>query len=587
MNPTSNDLRPVNQPATDTPVPDHPRLVRGDLNAFPFRAACWLAIIGGVSLFTGLRAGSDGDVRSSSTAIVAVAPGPAPTGPITIFSEEFDAPDSLTRWGVVPPGVTLEPAASGSVLAVARNPADGRGTVVISTALPAERLRGCRVRCEARVRADRVAQPPNPWNGIKVMLHTRSPSAGERWEQANNLFGTFDWRGSRFTTSLPDDLTEARLVLGIEESSGQAWFDEVRITVLRGPRPSGSAPVATGPAFKGHNEARLRGAMVHPDLTPESLRVLGAEWGANVLRWQFIRYVSPGGETPLDAYDAWLDSELAKLDRALPHCARHGLRVVLDLHSPPGGSRTASGYIGSDAGLFTNALAQAKFVQVWRRLAERYRENLVIWGFDLANEPVEQELGDGCDDWQSLATRAARAIRAVNTRHAIIVEPSPWGSPASIRNLDPLPVEGVVYSVHMYEPSAFTHQGIHGNVAGVRYPGLIGTVHQDKSTLRAILQPVRDFQRHYNVHVYVGEFSAIRWAPGAADYLRDCIEIFEEYDWDWTYHAFREYDGWSVEHGPDRADRDPSASPTDRQRLLLEWYGRNRVGVRGDESVGE
>ncbi len=170
-------------------------------------------------------------------------------------------------------------------------------------------------------------------------------------------------------------------------------------------------------------------------------------------------------------------------------------------------------------------------------MAERYRDNAVIWGFDLANEPVEEELGDGCDDWQSLATRAARAIRAVNSRQAIIVEPSPWGSAASIRNLDPLPVEGVVYSVHMYEPSAFTHQGIHGNAAGVRYPGLIGKVQQDKATLRAVLQPVRDFQRRHNVHIYVGEFSAIRWAPGAVDYLRDCIELFEEYGWDWTCHA--------------------------------------------------
>jgi hypothetical protein len=512
------------------------------------------------------------------TVLAAGNPAQTPAGMPVIFEESFDSPESLRRWGIAAPGVTLEPAASGSVLSVTRSPADGRGTAVISTPLPVERLRGCRVRCEARVRAREVAQPPNPWNGIKVLLHTRSPSMGERWEQQNNLFGTFDWRTARFTTSLPDDLAEAQLILGLEETTGQAWFDEVRIAVLRGPRQPASATAATGPVFKGHDESRLRGAMVQPDITPESLRVLGSEWHANLIRWQLIRYVPPGGETTLDAYDAWLDSELAKLDRALPVCAQHGLRVVLDLHSPPGGSRTASGYIGSDTGLFTNALAQARFVQVWRRMAERYRDTKVIWGFDLANEPVEEELGDGCDDWQSLATRTAQAIRAIDPRRAIIVEPSPWGSAASIRNLDPLPVEGVVYSVHMYEPTAFTHQGIHGNSAGVRYPGLIGKVQQDRAALRAILQPVRDFQRRHNVHIYVGEFSAIRWAPGAADYLRDCIELFEEYGWDWTYHAFREYDGWSVEHGPDRADRQPSASPTDRQRLLLEWYGRNAAG---------
>ncbi|MDI9385891.1 MAG: cellulase (glycosyl hydrolase family 5), partial [Verrucomicrobiota bacterium] len=88
--------------------------------------------------------------------------------------------------------------------------------------------------------------------------------------------------------------------------------------------------------------------------------------------------------------------------------------------------------------------------------------------------------------------------------------------------------------------------------------------------------PVRVFQRAYNVHIYVGEFSAIRWAPGAVDYLRDCIELFEEYDWDWSYHAYREWDGWSVEHGDDPEDRARTQEPSDRMRLLLEWFARNK-----------
>ena len=48
--------------------------------------------------------------------------------------------------------------------------------------------------------------------------------------------------------------------------------------------------------------------------------------------------------------------------------------------------------------------------------------------------------------------------------------------------------------------------------------------------------------------MFVGEFSAIAWAPNAEGYIRDCISIFEELGWDWTYHAYREFLGWSVEH---------------------------------------
>jgi len=49
----------------------------------------------------------------------------------------------------------------------------------------------------------------------------------------------------------------------------------------------------------------------------------------------------------------------------------------------------------------------------------------------------------------------------------------------------------------------------------------------------------------------------------------------EEYEWDWAYHAFREWDGWSVEHGPDRENRERTSEPTDRQRLLVDWFERN------------
>ena len=64
------------------------------------------------------------------------------------------------------------------------------------------------------------------------------------------------------------------------------------------------------------------------------------------------------------------------------------------------------------------------------------------------------------------------------------------------------------------------------------------------------------------------------WAQGAENYIADCIALFEEYGWDWTYHAFREWNGWSVEHeGPDAKHMVPSAD-NPRKRVLLD-------GLRG------
>ena len=136
----------------------------------------------------------------------------------------------------------------------------------------------------------------------------------------------------------------------------------------------------------------------------------------------------------------------------------------------------------------------------------------------------------------------------------------------------------VVYSVHMYIPHGFTHQNVFGPTTPKVYPGEIDGRVWDKRQLEEALQPAVEFQKTYNVHIYIGEFSAIRWAPGdsACRYLRDVIEIFEGHGWDWSYHAFREWNGWSVEHGPDRNDTQPTAQPTDRQLLLREWFGKNQ-----------
>ena len=61
---------------------------------------------------------------------------------------------------------------------------------------------------------------------------------------------------------------------------------------------------------------------------------------------------------------------------------------------------------------------------------------------------------------------------------------------------------------------------------------------------------VIDFQKKYHVPIFVGEFSVISWAPvqSAVAYLKDLTDVFQKYGWSWTYHAFREYQGWSLEY---------------------------------------
>ncbi len=245
---------------------------------------------------------------------------------------------------------------------------------------------------------------------------------------------------------------------------------------------------------------------------------------------------------------------------------------MIDLHSPPGGR-----YENNDLAIFNEPVYQDHFVALWERIARRFRGRPAIWGYDLINEPVQNLPSPaGVPDYLGTQVRAARAIRAIDPETPIFIAAAEWDSAQGFRELEPIDIPRVIYQVHMYVPSAFTHQGVHGAWTPTAYPGRIEGEIWDKARLRSVLEPVRVFQRAYNVHIYVGEFSAIRWAPGAVDYLRDCIELFEEYDWDWSYHAYREWDGWSVEHGDDPEDRARTQEPSDRMRLLLEWFARNK-----------
>jgi hypothetical protein len=504
----------------------------------------------------------------------ALSAGAAQTGDV-VYEADFNSPDALKAWQHAGGRAELATGWRGTLSVVVDRPAErGEGHQTLRIALPLEKIRGTRLRVECMAKADGVAKPPQPWNGVKCMVNTVAPS-GRQWLQQSNVHGTFDWKPLRFTAEVPADATEAWLVLGLEATSGKVWFDDITIKVV-GHRRQPPAQRPEGPVFKGHNLPRLRGAMIGHSVDAADLEVFAGQWKANHVRWQltwggFPR--SPADKADTRAYDEWLERELQRLDRLLPLCEKLGIRVLIDLHTPPGGRDDAN-----NCRMFADRAMQEHFVAVWDRMARRYKGKKAVWGYDLVNEPVEGSLGEGLMDWRALATKTAKLVRSIDAESAIVIEPAPWGSPAALDWFSPIDVPGVVYSVHMYMPHRFTHQGVHGDSTDISYPGTVDGQHWDKEQLRKALQPVVDFQRDHNVHIYIGEFSAIRWAPddSAVRYLSDCIDIFEENGWDWAYHAFREWDGWSVEHGSDRADRRRAATATDRQQLLQRWFEKNR-----------
>ncbi len=488
-----------------------------------------------------------------------------------IVAADFEGNDPLRVFSRRAGAVELD-AGHESRHAVALTARSGGQPPHLAASLSAARLSGAKLLFCAWIKAEGVSARPNEWNGIKLMAPMETTDGGKRWPQATIGVGTFGWRHVCFQVRVPKDVRTISLFLGLEQVTGKVWFDDVRVTVRRLPR--GDTPVrSSGPPHKGHSLGRLRGAMVSTEATAEDLRVLGTEWNANMIRWQLCGFRPRLDTSDLAAYDAFLEKHLRKLDAALSACKAAGLLVLVDLHTGPGH------WGGPGQSLFTNRMYQDRFIAIWEHIARRYKDAPQVWGYDLLNEPLEEGAAEGVADWQELAERTARAIRRLDPDRTIVVEPAPWGGPAAIENLEPIDVPGVVYSVHMYVPNAFTHQGVHDRTqTPLRYPGIIRGAQWDAAALERALAPVIAFQKRYNVPIYIGEFSAIRWAPdgSAGRYLADCIEIFERHGWDWTYHAFREWSGWSVEHGADRADTRPAAAPTDRKKLLLRWFAKNK-----------
>jgi aryl-phospho-beta-D-glucosidase BglC (GH1 family) len=320
------------------------------------------------------------------------------------------------------------------------------------------------------------------------------------------------------------------------------------------------------------NVTRLRGTMINRNLTEEDFRVLRS-WKANHIRWQLNWFGDePENKANISEYEAWLESALEQFDSMLPVLRKLGLNILLDLHTTPGGRDQQRHYR-----LFNQKQFQDYFLSVWEMMANRYKNETQIMGYDILNEPDDSNLVPGLMNWHDLASAVVQRIRAIDSQHSIIVEASPGGLVFTLPKFEPLPFDNIIYSFHMYDPSQFTFQGLINNSTSIYYPGIIDGKLWNKEQLRALMQPNVDWQNRHNVSIHIGEFSAIRWAPGNStrNYLSDLIDLFEENGWNWDYHAFREFQGWDVEMIGDKDHPQRSPVPTDRQLLLMEWFKKN------------
>lgn len=186
------------------------------------------------------------------------------------------------------------------------------------------------------------------------------------------------------------------------------------------------------------------------------------------------------------------------LDQAVGWAKEAGIYVILNMHAAPGAQAPAY-FADSDgvAHLWASPQFQEEFINDWKILANRYKDEPTVAGYEILNEPDAVNGNQVTDLYQ----RAIATIRQTDNRHIIFLDGNHYAGDFSIF---PKPLaENTVYVFHDY---ITTLAGLQNDINRNGY---------------------QDFQKKFNVPLMCNEFddhyfypftdyfnvNNINWAP--------------------------------------------------------------------------
>jgi hypothetical protein len=231
---------------------------------------------------------------------------------------------------------------------------------------------------------------------------------------------------------------------------------------------------------------------------------------------------------------------------------------------------------------------QASFLRAWADFGVRFGSHSALAGIDLFNEPhlPHLSLAAAQQTWATVASVAVEAIRRAGGQAPVVFESVIGASPAAWRGFSPLLDPHVVYSSHFYTPHEITHQRVLAQYPRhIPYPASaqwqlgawdaeLGVGAIDRNRLASELRPAHEFATHFDVPIYVGEFSCVRWAPGssALRYVGDCVDLFRAFGWSWCFHSFRTWTGWDAEIASEDSEQQGRRDDAPVMRRLREAF---------------
>jgi hypothetical protein len=336
-----------------------------------------------------------------------------------------------------------------------------------------------------------------------------------------------------------------------------------------------------------------------------------AAMGAN-----YVNISHPGLFTEKPPYT--LDQDIQdNLDTLLNMIAKANMFAVISFRTGPG--RSEFTFVWDEVGDWFDAsylndsvwqshAAQDAWVAMWRYTAQCYRDNPIVVGYDLMVEPNSNEVGshplnDPLDiwdpeefyslyggtlyDWNQLYPRITNAIREVDSLTPILIGGMAYSAVEWLPYLQSTGDPRTVYTAHQYAPYVYTHQipPFENTYPGVFDTDWDGVGDQfNRTWLDNLLLTVDTFKTTHDVPVAVNEFGIMRWEPGAAEFMDDQTDLFEErgmnyalWVWDPSWEPWNEkIDAFNFRHGPNPFNH-IDVDSSDLIDVIVEHWGRNTI----------
>ncbi len=226
------------------------------------------------------------------------------------------------------------------------------------------------------------------------------------------------------------------------------------------------------------------------------------------------------------------ESGLKHLDRVIKICADNEIYTILDLHAAPGYQNQDwhSDNPSQQALFWQHKHFQDRTVWLWEKIAERYKDNPWVAGYDPLNEPSDPS-GVLLKPFYQ---RVVAAIREIDPDHIIFLEGNRYSQDLSV--LGP-PIPNVVYTLHDYAPPGF--------IFGGAYPGFTRGEYYDKNILRDRLIKNCRYMLENQTPIWVGEFGPVYTGIPENDAMRyqileDQLSFYKELGANWCLWTYKD-----------------------------------------------